>query len=129
MPDLSHLPTAAEVFADMDADPAARAEWERTALARAVATAVVRYRITHGLTQTALARQLTMRQQHVARLEAGDHSPTLEMLQRLSRGLGVRFVLDVAPDADALPIVLPAGLQVVQEVDSAEGGRVLVAAG
>lgn len=32
-------------------DPEFRAEWERTALARAVANEVVRYRIEHGLTQ------------------------------------------------------------------------------
>jgi hypothetical protein len=38
--------------------PKFRAEWERTALARAVAEAVIRYRAEHGLSQTALARVL-----------------------------------------------------------------------
>lgn len=37
-------------------DPAFRAEWERMALARAVAEAVIRYRVEHGLSQSAQAR-------------------------------------------------------------------------
>jgi hypothetical protein len=44
-----------QVLAGMLADPAFRAEWERTALARAVAEAVIRYRAEHQLTQTGLA--------------------------------------------------------------------------
>jgi ribosome-binding protein aMBF1 (putative translation factor) len=123
------LISAEELFAEDMADPAYRAAWERTALARAVASAVVGYRIAHALSQTDLARQLGMKQPNVARLEAGDHNPSVEMLQRLSRALGLRFVLDVAPDAAAAPIALPAGLAVVQDVAPPEGGRVLVAAG
>ena len=44
-----------EVLAEMLQDPDFRAEWERTALARAVAEAVIRYRVQRGLSQTALA--------------------------------------------------------------------------
>jgi ribosome-binding protein aMBF1 (putative translation factor) len=82
---------------DLRDDPEFAAEWERTALARAVALAVVRYRITHKLSQSALADRLGMRQPHIARLEAGDHNPSLKMLQRLARCLGLRITLDVAP--------------------------------
>ena len=35
-------------------DPHFRAEWERTAVARAVAARLVEYRVEHGLSQTAL---------------------------------------------------------------------------
>ena len=41
-----------EVLAEMLQDPQFRAEWERTALARAVAEAVIRYRAERGLSQT-----------------------------------------------------------------------------
>ncbi len=51
-----------EVLAEMLQDPQFRAEWERTALARAVAEAVIRYRAEHGLSQTGLAGLLGWRQ-------------------------------------------------------------------
>lgn len=130
MLDLSHLPTAAEVFAEMDAqmDPEARARWDRTALARAVATAVIGYRIRHSLSQTALARQLGMRQPNVARLEAGDHNPSIETLERLASVLGLRFIVDVAP-AGRVAASLPPDVRVVGDATGADGTRVLVAAG
>jgi transcriptional regulator with XRE-family HTH domain len=78
-------------------DPEFRAHWQRTALARAVALRVVGYRIERGLTQTALARQLGMRQSAIARLEAGEHTPSVETLLRLSRSLGMEFLLHVTP--------------------------------
>ncbi len=120
-----------EVLAEDLKDPAFRAEWERTALARAVALAVLGYRIKHKLTQTALARRLGVRQPHVARLEMGEHTPSLEMLQRLSRRLGLRFIIDVAPTArrsSVRALKLPAGMRLVEDV-AAHGSQVRVAAG
>ena len=72
-----------EVLAEMLQDPQFRAEWERTALARAVAEAVIRYRADRGLSQTALARLLGWRQPVVARLEAAEHNPTMDTLLTL----------------------------------------------
>jgi hypothetical protein len=45
------------VLAEDLQDPEFRAEWERTAVARAVAIRVVGYRAEHGLTQTQLAKK------------------------------------------------------------------------
>jgi DNA-binding XRE family transcriptional regulator len=74
---LSDLPTHEEVLAGhLDADPDYRREWERTALARAIAVKVIAYRAEHDLSQTALAKQLGMSQPAVARLESGEHNPT-----------------------------------------------------
>ncbi len=109
-----------------------RAEWERTALARAVALAVVGYRAKHGMTQTQLAQKLGARQPHVARLEMGEHTPSLEMLQRLSRALGLRFIVEIAPAGETernSRLMLPAGIEVIEDVTMADGSRVLVAAG
>lgn len=50
------------------------------------------------LSQTALARILGMHQPAVARLEAGDHEPSLATLSRLARKLGVEFHIDITPD-------------------------------
>lgn len=83
-------------------DPVFRAEWERTAVARAVGKRVVDYRVLHGLTQTALARQLGMKQPAVARLEAGEHNPSFETLGRLSSVLGIEFHIDVTPAGVAM---------------------------
>jgi len=111
MPDLSHLPTAAEVFAEMDArmDAEARARWERTALARAVANAVVAYRTAHRLSQKALAAEIGMKRPAIARLELGEHNPSNETLERLASVLGLRFIVDVAPRGRAGGGGAPAG--------------------
>ena len=94
---LSEMKTAEEVLAEDLKDPEFRREWERTATARAVAAQLVAYRAEHGLSQRELARRLGMKQPAIARLEAGEHTPTLPTLERLSRGLGLEFHIDITP--------------------------------
>ncbi len=86
-----------EILAEELEDPEVRAEWERTALARAVAIEVIRYRTKHDLTQTGLARLLGMKQPQVWRLEVGEVNPSIETLARLAEGLGIEFLIDIAP--------------------------------
>lgn len=83
-------------------DPEFRKEWDETALARAVAVKLVEYRAQHEMTQTALAHKLGMKQPAVARLESGDHNPSIETLGRLARALGVEFHIDVTPEGLAV---------------------------
>ncbi len=78
-------------------DPEFRAEWERTALARAVAVTIVRYRADHELSQRELAVRLVMKQPQVARLELGEVNPSIETLIRISSRLGIEFTIDVRP--------------------------------
>ena len=100
---LSELRTSDEIHEQhMREDPEYAREIERTKLASDVAIAVLRYRTEHHLTQAALARQLGMRQPHIARLEAADHEPSLAMLARLSKALGIDFSIDITPDRLAL---------------------------
>ena len=99
MPKVSELRTAGQIAAEELADPEIRREHERVALAHAVAIRVVGYRVEHGLSQTGLARLLGMHQPAVARLEAGEHEPSLATLSRLARILGVEFHIDITPDA------------------------------
>lgn len=102
MTKLSALRTASDIRAEDLADDQVNAEYIRTALARAVAMRVLAYRVEHGLSQTALARQLGMQQPAVARLEAGDHEPTFSTLERLARGLGIEFHIEITPATSGL---------------------------
>lgn len=72
-----------------------RREIERTRLANDVAIKVIRYRVTHKLSQAALAKIVGMRQPNIARLEAGDHEPSVATLARLADALGLDFSVDI----------------------------------
>jgi len=86
-----------DILAEELEDPEYRTEWERTRFAHEVAMKVIQYRIDHSMTQTELARQLGMCQPHIARLEAGDHEPSLIILRRLAQRLGMSFHIDITP--------------------------------
>lgn len=87
--------------------PEFRENWERTALARAVANQVIRYRAAHGLSQSELARRLGVSQAVVGRLELGEHEPKIATLSRLARTLGLRFNIDIHPDgSESEPVVI-----------------------
>ncbi len=105
MAKLSESQTSREFAGADERDPAVAAELARTAVANQLAILVIQYRVDHGLTQTALARLLGVKQAAVARMEAGDHEPTLATLARLSRALRINLRLDVGPD----PVVLVSG--------------------
>jgi len=55
---LSDLISAEQVKAEALKNPAVRAVWDRTAVAREVAHRVLRYRVEHGLSQTELGSRL-----------------------------------------------------------------------
>jgi ribosome-binding protein aMBF1 (putative translation factor) len=95
---LSDMRTADQIAAGELADPDIRREHDRTAFAHAVAMRVLAYRTERGLSQTQLARKLGMHQAAVARLEDGDHEPSLATLAKLAKGLGVEFHVDITPD-------------------------------
>ncbi len=78
-------------------DPEFREEWERTALARWIAVEVSHYRATYSLSQRELAEQLGMKQSQVARIETGEHNPSLDTLARLATGLDLELLIDIRP--------------------------------
>ncbi|MHB1772314.1 MAG: helix-turn-helix transcriptional regulator [Acidimicrobiales bacterium] len=94
---LSELTTAEEIHERDMADPVYRAENERTRFANDIAIRVLYYRSEHGLTQTAFGRLVGMRQPHVARLESGEHEPSLSTLVRLAAALGEDLTVDIKP--------------------------------
>lgn len=94
---LSELSSADDVKLEALKNPAVRAEWDRTAVAREVARRVVRYRVEHGLSQTDLSAKLGVSQPYIAKLESGDRAPSLSTLARLAQRLGLEFHIDVTP--------------------------------
>ena len=121
---------AEQILPDHLADPLFRAEWERLALARAVALRLVVYRADHGLTQTALGRILDMPQPAIARLESAEHAPSFATLVRLSEALDIAFLVDIRPRS--LPDVSatdPARIaKIVEEAHTDRGADILVVA-
>ena len=72
-----------------------RLEVERTQFANDVAIKVIHYRVSRGMSQAELARMIGMRQPNIARLESGEHEPSLSTLARLSSVLGADFSVEV----------------------------------
>ncbi len=97
MAKLPELQPADEIHDEDMRDLDYRREHERTRIANDVAIKVIQFRADHGLSQAALGRMLGMRQPNVARLESGDHEPTLSTLARLSEVLGLDLSVDIKP--------------------------------
>jgi transcriptional regulator with XRE-family HTH domain len=94
---LSEMKTSEQVLAEELRDPDFRREWHRTTIARAVALKVLSHRTEHGLSQRALAKKLDMSQPQLARVEAGEHNPTIDTLARLAQALDIEFAIDIRP--------------------------------
>jgi ribosome-binding protein aMBF1 (putative translation factor) len=98
----SRSKTSSSLAIENARDPEVAAELARTAVANQLAILVIQYRVDHDLTQTALARRLGMSQPAVARLEAGDHEPSVATLMRLARQLGITLRLQLTGDSAEL---------------------------
>lgn len=90
-------------------DPAFRESWDRSAFARDVSIAVLRYRVEHGLDIDQLAAHLGVDPETVGILEDGEEDPDLRTLRLLSERLGLRFALDIHPDPSS-------GVEVIHSV-------------
>ncbi len=93
---LTDLTSLDEVIAEHRSDPEFRRQWDRGAFAREVAVRIVRYRTERALTQSRLAAVIGTTQSVVARLETGEHAPSLQTLAKVSATTGIEFHLDVS---------------------------------
>jgi transcriptional regulator with XRE-family HTH domain len=126
---LSDLKTTDKLLNGQLTDPGFRTEWGRTAIARAVALRLVRYRTDRGLSQRDLAKLLEMKQPQVARLESGDVNPGLETLMRLAGALDIEFAIDVRPANRKTRLVTRQAAEEALTAYEATGAVMLVAAG
>jgi ribosome-binding protein aMBF1 (putative translation factor) len=121
-PDPHKLDTFGSVVADEIArEPEFREQWEKLALARAVAAEVVRYRAEHGLTQTQVAEELGMKQPQVARLESGETMPSAETVARVVGLTGAELAVTYVASERA-PTLLTKGARTTAVVGSYECG-------
>jgi ribosome-binding protein aMBF1 (putative translation factor) len=86
-----------QVLAESLRDPEFREEWERTGVARWLSVVVTHYRADHGLSQRQMAERLGVPQSDVARMELGEHNPSMERLIRVARGLDLELMIDIRP--------------------------------
>lgn len=121
--------TFRELLAKKLGDPEFRAEWERLAAARAVAEMVASNRGRKGMTQTALARAIGVRQPVIARIESGEHVPTIETLIKIASALDIEIMVGIAPSSRPEPSIAarPRGAKTVEEVTASLGSRLVVA--
>jgi ribosome-binding protein aMBF1 (putative translation factor) len=109
-------------------DPQFRQEWEETALARFVAVEIIRYRAQHKLSQRKLAETLGVKQPFVSRLESGEHNPDLATLVRVSRTLGIEFLIDIRPEERKTPKLVTKRVAQEQSTHTHGGVAVVLAA-
>jgi DNA-binding XRE family transcriptional regulator len=107
MATVSHeLATHDELLAaELAADPEFAAEWERLAVARMLAVALIRYRSEHDLSQRALAAKLGVSQPRIVELESGEKNPTFDTIAKIAAATGLEFAIDIAPAGRAPQLV------------------------
>jgi ribosome-binding protein aMBF1 (putative translation factor) len=97
---MADWPSNDELIAEqLRVDPEFREAWERTSIGRAVATALVRYRTDHDVSQHEIAERLSVGDSQVARLELGETNLSVNTSMWLSTQLGIQPHMDVAPSA------------------------------
>ena len=73
-------------------DPEFAAEWDKRQLARRIRE----LREAHKLTQAGLAARAHTTQSAIARLESGQVTPKLDLLQKIAAAMGLRLNVDFA---------------------------------
>lgn len=89
----------------IDSRPGFAEEYEKLRATRAFRVALIQARQDAGMTQTELARRIGTYQPVIARLEAGERSPTIETMSKIAKVLNVSFT--ITPDA-GVEVVLAA---------------------
>ena len=86
-----------QVHARLMQNPEYARRWHETEFAHQLATLVIGYRAEHQLSQTALAKRLGTSQPAIARLEAGEHTPSLGTLFRVADLLELELQVNISP--------------------------------
>jgi ribosome-binding protein aMBF1 (putative translation factor) len=85
------------------ASAAYRAEQRRLAQFEELARLVIKQRAALGISQKELARRVGTSHSAISRLESGRHKTSVDTLQRVAEGLGLRLVLGFESGPRAAP--------------------------
>jgi len=97
----STLSSAEDYLNDLlTTDRAFREEWYANVLGRTFGLAVFTYRTDQGLTQTALGKTLGIPQSQIARIEDGEHTPSLPTMVKVCDALGLELTLTINPKGE-----------------------------
>ena len=97
----STLRSAEEYLNDLlTTDREFREEWYANVLGRTFGLAVFTYRTDQGLTQTALGKTLGIPQSQIARIEDGEHTPSLPTMVKVCDALGLELTLTISPKSE-----------------------------
>jgi transcriptional regulator with XRE-family HTH domain len=106
--------TAQELLEDsLEESAEFREAWYAETLARTFGLAVLKYRADRNLSQTALGRIVGMTQPQIARIEDGEHTPSLPTMLRICDTLGLDIDLRIGPREDgkrSIPKALQKGV-------------------
>jgi transcriptional regulator with XRE-family HTH domain len=82
-------------------DPAVKAEYDALQPEYDIIQAMIQARNKEGLTQKELSERTGITQADISRIENGTRNPSLEMVKRLAKGLGMRLKLEFIPESAA----------------------------
>lgn len=82
---------------DMLANPEIKEEYEALEPEFNIIQAMIDARKEQNLTQKELSKRTGITQADISRIENGTRNPSLEMLKRLAKGMGMRLKLELEP--------------------------------
>ena len=85
-------------------DPELKAEYDALAPEYDIIQAMIAARKSQNLTQKQLSERTGITQADISRIENGTRNPSLEMMKRLAKGMGMVLKLEFVPDPGKLNV-------------------------
>lgn len=82
-------------------DPEFAAAWEEASEEFSIARAIIRTRVAAGLSQKELAEKIGTTQSVIARLESGEHLPSVSTLKRVAEATHSKLRIELVPTGGA----------------------------
>lgn len=76
-------------------DPRVAEEYEKLKPRYALISQLIGARMKKGLTQEQLAKKMGTKQSAIARVEGGDANPSIAFLEKLTRALGTKLIIQL----------------------------------
>lgn len=80
-----------DVEAEFLRDPETKAEFEALRPQYEIISQIIKARSEQGLTQEELAARTGLQRSNISRLESGSYNPSIELLARVAKGLGMEL--------------------------------------